>query len=68
MSMGTGVLMPWGRKADNLSPSSAELMKEWSYTSTPLHAFLTCTGTSNGSERGYECLDWSQLAQDRNQS
>ena len=34
-TMGTGKVRP-GRDADHSTPSSAEVLKEWSYTSTPL--------------------------------
>jgi hypothetical protein len=34
-----------GRGADHLPPSSAEVKKEYSYTSTPLRAFGSVRGT-----------------------
>jgi hypothetical protein len=42
--MGNGILSPgvkrMGREADHSPPSSAEIKKEWSYISTPLHVFM----------------------------
>jgi hypothetical protein len=44
-----GNFTPWvkrpGREADHLSPSSAKVKNEWSYTSTPqilLHGVVLC--------------------------
>jgi len=38
-----GALSQKGREGDRSFPSSAEIKNEWSYTSTPPYAFLTCT-------------------------
>jgi hypothetical protein len=35
-----------GREFDHSTPSSAEIKKEWSYTSTPPYVFMACTGTN----------------------
>ena len=38
-------------------PSSAEVKNEWNYTSTPLYAFMPCTGTTWGFHfKFYACL------------
>jgi hypothetical protein len=34
-----------GHKAKSSPKFSAELKNEWSYTSTPPHTFIVCTGT-----------------------
>jgi hypothetical protein len=35
-----------GREADHSSVSSFEVKNEWSYISTPPHAFMACTGAT----------------------
>jgi hypothetical protein len=39
MALSPGVKRP-GREADRSPPTSADVMKTWIYTSTPLYAFM----------------------------
>jgi hypothetical protein len=47
-----------GREAGHSPPTSAEVKNEWSCTSTPSYAFLTCTRTTLHSLKGNRQWPW----------